>query len=440
MGPDMDPTRRRCNSICAPARRRVMNDPEAAMRFSNRWNFFRAVFQSLELFALAALVHPAAAQDPATNRIALTDPAGGWRAEVSARGIHTLSFPRSNGWSAVRFRDDAFAGPTWQLRGPAGWHDIALRPVDPTNCVYEAVDGPLRFGLRYEVLGRRLGLLATLKNESDQPVGPLQAGLRLGLDTYMEKFPDWRTIPFPTLLRCEPTHCWGYFMSPEGRLLGLASPDPVAGWRLEYKPLRHRIYTASLDLLCPPPLPPRHPQDLHTLAPGQTRLWRLTLEDIATLDEVPARLAASAGGPVLQADRYTVPRGTTTRVRVQGPHPVTGTVRGPAGPPAALEFAPAPAGGWEATVPLDGPARPVRGAGGGCPPAGGLRHAGRAASVVVVSAARARRGGGQAAEGVLAHGKLVRALLRLPRPPAVPRSRAGRGGGGEVPGDLAADV
>lgn len=65
---------------------------------------------------------------------------------------------------------------------------------------------------------------ATVANPTDEPLEFSRVSLRLGLDTYMEAYPQWREVHFPTLLRSERTHFWGYAMTPDGSILGIASP------------------------------------------------------------------------------------------------------------------------------------------------------------------------------------------------------------------------
>ena len=284
--------------------------------------------------------------------LTLADPTGAWRAEVTPRGLNGLEFRRSNGWQRVAFRSDAFAGPAWQVFASNTWQTIALQPIRPTDAAYEAVRGPLRFGLRYEPLGHRLAVQATVQNLSSNAVGPLRAGLRLGLDTYMASYPQWRAIHFPTLLRCEPTHFWGYAMSPEGRVLGISSPDRIASWHHDYKPLGHRIYTTCLDLLQPPPLPARHPQDVHTLAPGELRVWTIFLEDAPALDAVKPQLAATARAPMLDLDPHTVEAGGVSAVRVFSASPVAGQLTAPDGRAVTVRFNGTAAGVWSANLQL----------------------------------------------------------------------------------------
>ena len=120
----------------------------------------------------------------------------------------------------------------------------------------------------------------SLTNTAGVPFQPVKAGIKLGVDTWMDSYPEWLDKFFPTLLFCEKTHFYGYFQSPSGKMLGIASPDPVASWSFDYnlgypepEPYwfwGHRIEAVNIDLMNALPLPERHPQDLWTLAPGES--------------------------------------------------------------------------------------------------------------------------------------------------------------------------
>ncbi|MFQ9992480.1 hypothetical protein [Ruthenibacterium lactatiformans] len=110
-----------------------------------------------------------------------------------------------------------------------------------------------------------------MQNEADTATPPFRASLRLGFDTFLAQYPDYNDQLFPTLLRCEKTHLWGYFSSPSGRLLALFTDAPTASYTLDYEKNAQGIFTASLDLLQPGRLPARHPQGLDRLSAGEKR-------------------------------------------------------------------------------------------------------------------------------------------------------------------------
>ena len=49
-----------------------------------------------------------------------------------------------------------------------------------------------------------------MRNLRHTPFQPVKAGIRLGVDTYMDRYPEWNDKYFPTMMVCEPTHCYGY--------------------------------------------------------------------------------------------------------------------------------------------------------------------------------------------------------------------------------------
>ena len=163
-----------------------------------------------------------------------------------------------------------------------------------------------------------------LTNTAGVPFQPVKAGIKLGVDTWMDRYPEWLDKFFPTLLFCENTHFYGYFQSPSGKMLGIASPDPVASWSLDYnlgypepEPYwfwGHRIGAVNIDLMNALPLPERHPRNLWTLAPGESRHWRLygipfDSDDIReTFEETMSRVA---GIPMIRMERTSYSSGET---------------------------------------------------------------------------------------------------------------------------------
>ena len=168
-----------------------------------------------------------------------------------------------------------------------------------------------------------------LTNTAGVPFQPVKAGIKLGVDTWMDRYPEWLDKFFPTLLFCEKTHFYGYFQSPSGKMLGIASPDPVASWSFDYnlgypepEPYwfwGHRIEAVNIDLMNALPLPERHPQDLWTLAPGESRHWRLygvafdghgiASDDVGeTFEETISRVA---GIPMIRTERTSYSPGET---------------------------------------------------------------------------------------------------------------------------------
>lgn len=114
--------------------------------------------------------------------------------------------------------------------------------------------GQAQVTLEYRLERNTVTITASIQNQGQTPMKLELAGLRLGIDSYMESFSAWDDKFFPMLLRCEKTHFWGYMMSPRGRILRISCSAPVVSWSLEYNKAvyeeinpGHRIYTVIPD-------------------------------------------------------------------------------------------------------------------------------------------------------------------------------------------------
>ena len=259
--------------------------------------------------------------DPASHLVLRSETI---RAEVSLEGtLRSLEIKTTGGWEVVPFRSGPLAGPSW-----AG---AKLSGVPGSPAEFAATVEGIRYSLRYELQGSRLAIFAGLKNERSSVYAPKAASLILGINCEMLSYPAWNERYFPTLLRCEKTHFWGYFMTPRGRILTIGSPDPVASYTMNYEKSSwgdggHLISTCTLDLLHQLPLPERHPQNLGTLKAGEERTWTLCLQPVQSLEEVKPALAASLEAPMIDADRYTMAAGETSHLIVWAKHSVSVTV------------------------------------------------------------------------------------------------------------------
>jgi hypothetical protein len=252
-------------------------------------------------------------ETPAAQR--LESAAGGWSLMVNPDG----TFKRVDMTFGTKRINIPWRSGTNGTCGPA-WAGVKLSPVPDAPLRFAGRSGDAGYSLAYRDDGGRLTIEAALRNDGPQPLEARpHVRLTLGIDqemkeprTYFQKF-------FPTLLRCEPTHFWGYFQNPNGQILAIGSPDPIASWAHGYQGNGHRIATSHLDLLHALPLPPRHPQILTALPPGATQTWRIVLQPVGTLDEVPAAVALICGAPAFALDRTTAAPGETIELTVHYP-------------------------------------------------------------------------------------------------------------------------
>ena len=148
-------------------------------------------------------------------------------------------------------------------------------------------------------------------------------GFHMGVDTCMETYPQWHKPFFPTLLRCEKTHLWGYYMNTAGNALAVATDAPVASYGIRYNRLAdgdygHRITGTDIYFLHTGDQPPRHPQNLKVLGGGEVYENTLYLIPVAQQAQIPAALSRIAGIPVVQAEKYTYERGERLQCSAMG--------------------------------------------------------------------------------------------------------------------------
>lgn len=212
------------------------------------------------------------------------------------------------------------------LSGPSLLLNEEALTLSGSNGQYSGSSTSLNYGLAYSVEGGQLAIKVKLHNSGASDLNGLQFSIQLGLNTEMTSFPEWRTTYFPTLLRCEQTHFWGYLMNPNGDIVTLASPDPVASYRLAYNNYKfnwpyefgsgHLIQTLTLDLLNPQPLPEGHPRNADRLRKGESKSWTVYLGSVRALSDVIPATAALTGAATVTADVYTVTEGENVRLAV----------------------------------------------------------------------------------------------------------------------------
>lgn len=186
---------------------------------------------------------------------------------------------------------------------------------------YSASIDDLAARLKYHRDPSFLTFEISIKNNRAEVFAPVKAGIALGLDTYMDQYPHWLTKFFPTLLMNEKTHFYGYFQSPQGQVLGIASPDPIASWSVDYNLsyydipphwfYGHRIESVNLDLINTLPLPEHNPQDMWKLEPGEEKTWKVSLVPVTSLGSFEQEMAEATGLPMISMDRTSYMSGET---------------------------------------------------------------------------------------------------------------------------------
>lgn len=233
-----------------------------------------------------------------------------WELAYSEKGcIERLVFKTKTGNDTVPFFTNKNAGPAFyaRLNGedkvaewiPNGWRSFCAE-IDGVECI-----------LKYREYRANPAIEVTLTNRGHVPFQPEKAGLKMGIDTYMDTYPAWNRKYFPTLMRCEKTHFYGYLQTPEEHTLGLVCAQPIASWSVDYNLgymdpaphwfMGHRIESLNLDLLNALPLPDRHPQYLYELAQGESKTWIIAFVNVGRLEDLEKKITAAEDIPMIYA-------------------------------------------------------------------------------------------------------------------------------------------
>lgn len=225
--------------------------------------------------------------------------------------LEYLYFPNVEN-DTISFNDGQFSGPSLWLNGK----NLLLRKAEQVNKFVGSSNG-LNYSIKYVVENNTMCLIISCKNITQTTMTDINLSVCLGIDHAMKAYPQWRKIYFPTLLKCEKTHFWGYYMNPNGSILGIASPDPIASYHLQYNNSSenfasgHLIYTSTLDLLHPGNLPEENPENCSSLKSGETRTWNIYLSAMKQLSDVKYFVSKYTEAPFITSPLYTIKNGET---------------------------------------------------------------------------------------------------------------------------------
>lgn len=259
-----------------------------------------------------------------------------WECNVTDKGtIERIVFKQKQRNDTVKFFSAAAnAGPSFYVDMGEG-SEVAQWIPDGYLSFRSMLKG-VECRLSYKVWKGQPAMQITMENRGNVPFQPVKAGIKLGIDTYMDKFPDWFGKFFPTLMMNEPTHFYGYMQSPSGQTLGIVSPDAVASWSVDYNRgyqdppphwfMGHRIESLNLDLMNALPLPAHCPQNLWMLKQGESRTWTVAFVDIAAPDDFESAVHRVGGVPMLRLQQTSYQPGETARLWVVGDAPTVDVV------------------------------------------------------------------------------------------------------------------
>lgn len=256
-----------------------------------------------------------------------------WVVDHTGGNINALKTRIGGEMYDIPVRNDQYSGFGWRINGKR----VSMNTVDADENgrivytgKYTANGADVAVNLEYKLNDEGQFIIeASLKNNKDEVQAIDQASLQMGFDTYLERYPDYNYQLFPTMMRCEKTHAWGYFSSPSGMLMTFATDAPVASYTLDYQSGQHRIYSASLDVLQSGDLPERHPQGLDHLEANEEKTWTIALQpagELNAIDEIKPVIAKGTSVPVFDADRYTMADGEKSAITLRSASPIKDNV------------------------------------------------------------------------------------------------------------------
>lgn len=234
----------------------------------------------------------------------------GWECRISEKGtLEQIVFKGNQHNDTVPFfHNRSNAGPSFYAN--AGKGNVKAEWIPDGYRSYRASINNVECRLTYKEWKGQPAMEITLENKGYVPFQPVKAGIKLGIDTYMDKYPDWFGKYFPTLMMNEKTHFYGYLQTPSGHTLGIVSPQPVASWSVDYNLgyqdpaphwfMGHRIESLNLDLMNALPLPQHCPQDLWSLKQGESKTWTIAFVNVNAPDEFEETLHKVADVPMLR--------------------------------------------------------------------------------------------------------------------------------------------
>lgn len=188
--------------------------------------------------------------------------------------------------------------------------------------VFEATYEDVVFTLFYETGNEYLKINVKIENKKNVDFD-YNIGFHMGIDSYMERYPQWHEAFFPTMLRCEKTHLWGYYMNTAENALAVATAEPVGSYDIVYNRLPdghygHRICGTDILFFTNTRLPERHPQNFKVLKGKSVYTNEIYLIPVVKKKDIADSLYNIVGIPVIQAEKYTYEKGENLHFTLNG--------------------------------------------------------------------------------------------------------------------------
>ena len=184
------------------------------------------------------------------------------------------------------------------------------------------VQNGIKYTLYYEEMGNYAVIHMRIENTSKYDFSPELLIFDLGVDSYMETYPSWNNKFFPTLIRCEKSHLYGYFMNTNKQSLGIITSNPVSSYDYTYtsiegvRDLGHRITGQRLHIINHTDMKMARSRALKTLKHGEIYENKIYLVPMNSDADILENLSNIGNVPMIKGDKFTYDIGEKLNINI----------------------------------------------------------------------------------------------------------------------------
>lgn len=187
---------------------------------------------------------------------------------------------------------------------------------------FGTVQNGVAYSLSYEENEKYFAVNIRVDNQSGYDFSPELTIFNLGVDSYMESYPEWNEKFFPTLLRCEKTHLFGYFMNTKKESLAIVSSEPFTSYDYTYtsteanRHLGHRLTGQRLHITNRTDINLERADVLKNLKKGQIYENKIYFIPLNRGEDILENIAKIGKVPMIAGDKFTYDKGERLKLNI----------------------------------------------------------------------------------------------------------------------------
>ncbi|MBR3933233.1 MAG: hypothetical protein IKJ68_04930 [Clostridia bacterium] len=184
--------------------------------------------------------------------------------------------------------------------------------VKKSGSEYLGIFNNLKFTYSFSESEAYLAVNLKIENLGEEFKHKISFGM--GIDSYMTHYPQWNEKFFPTLLRCEKTHLWGYYMNTAENSVAVVTSGPVASYDILYNIFYEENYPHNGHRILGTELVPmgdintisRCSQNLKALKLGSVYENTIYYLPVKNKEDIKKSIAKYFDIPIVDAPKYTL--------------------------------------------------------------------------------------------------------------------------------------